>query len=99
MTQDAVINTSEGRARLTRALIEDGIAIVTDMEHGTESLPRLAEAIGPITPSAEGLFFDVRVEIDPTNLAFTAGPRMEMHTDLGRGRGDRARSLQFLHCL
>ncbi len=96
ISQTAVTDTKEGRARLTRALIEDGIAIVTDMEPSTESLPRLAEAIGPITPSAEGLFFDVRVEIEPTNLAFTAGP-LEMHTDLPGE--ESAPGVQFLHCL
>jgi len=96
ISQAAVTDTNEGRARLSRALIEDGIAIVTDMEASTESLPRLAEAIGPITPSAEGLFFDVRVEIAPTNLAFTAGP-LEMHTDLPGE--ETAPGVQFLHCL
>lgn len=96
VSQQAVTDTNEGRARLSRALIEDGIAIVNDMEHSTESLPRLARAIGPITPSAEGLFFDVRVEIDPTNLAFTAGP-LEMHTDLPGE--ETAPGVQFLHCL
>ncbi len=96
VSQQAVTDTNEGRARLSRALIEDGIAIVNDMEHSTESLPRLARAIGPIIPSAEGLFFDVRVEIDPTNLAFTAGP-LEMHTDLPGE--ETAPGVQFLHCL
>lgn len=96
VSQDAVTNTQQGRARLTRALIEEGIAVVTDMEHSTESLPRLAQAVGPITPSAEGLFFDVRVEIEPTNLAFTAGP-LEMHTDLPGE--EAAPGVQFLHCL
>ncbi|RFU12140.1 gamma-butyrobetaine,2-oxoglutarate dioxygenase [Rhodobacteraceae bacterium W635] len=96
VSQQAVTGTKDGRARLARALIEDGIAIVTDMEHSHESLPRLVEAIGPITPSAEGLFFDVRVEIEPTNLAFTAGP-LEMHTDLPGE--ETAPGVQFLHCL
>jgi len=94
--KDAVTDTKEGRARLTRALIEDGIAIVTDMEPSAESLPQLVQAVGPITPSAEGLFFDVRVEIAPTNLAFTAGP-LEMHTDLPGE--ETAPGVQFLHCL
>ncbi|MFX0545115.1 TauD/TfdA family dioxygenase [Roseovarius sp. S1116L3] len=96
VAQDDVVDSEEGRARLTRALIEDGIAIVTDMEKSTESLPRLVNAVGPITPSAEGLFFDVRVEIEPTNLAFTAGP-LEMHTDLPGE--ETAPGVQFLHCL
>ncbi len=96
VSQDAVTGTKEGCARLTRALIEDGIAIVTGMENSSESLPRLVEAVGPITPSAEGLFFDVRVEIEPTNLAFTAGP-LEMHTDLPGE--ETAPGVQFLHCM
>lgn len=94
--QDAVIGTEEGRSRLTRALIEDGIAIVTGMDKTNEALLRLVNSIGSVTPSAEGLFFDVRVEIAPTNLAFTAGP-LEMHTDLPGE--ENAPGVQFLHCL
>ncbi|MDO6591624.1 gamma-butyrobetaine,2-oxoglutarate dioxygenase [Loktanella sp. D2R18] len=94
--QAEVINTAAGRAELTRALIEDGIAIVTEMEPTEDSLPNLVKAIGPVTPSGEGLFFNVRVEIEPTNLAFTAGP-LEMHTDLPGE--EAAPGVQFLHCL
>ena len=94
--QQAVLSDPEARARLTRALIENGIAIVTDMAANDDSLPSLVDAIGPITPSAEGLFFDVRVEIEPTNLAFTAGP-LEMHTDLPGE--EAAPGVQFLHCM
>lgn len=96
MPQSAVLSDPDARARLIRALIEDGIAIVTDMEAGKDSLARLVHAIGPITPTAEGRFFDVRVEIAPTNLAFTSGP-LEMHTDLPGE--DAAPGVQFLHCL
>ncbi|MFD0981022.1 TauD/TfdA family dioxygenase [Tropicimonas aquimaris] len=96
LPQEAVLNDPDTRARLLRALIEDGIAIVTDMADDEGSLPRLVNAIGPITPSAEGLFFDIRVEIAPTNLAFTAGP-LEMHTDLPGE--EAAPGVQFLHCL
>ena len=94
--QQAVLSDPDAKARLTRALIEDGIAIVTQMDGDEDSLPRLVNAIGPITPSAEGLFFDVRVEIEPTNLAFTSGP-LEMHTDLPGE--EAAPGMQFLHCL
>ncbi|MSU92207.1 gamma-butyrobetaine,2-oxoglutarate dioxygenase, partial [Rhodobacteraceae bacterium 2CG4] len=94
--QAAVLTDPAARACLTHALIEDGIAIVTDMAADDDSLPRLAHAFGPITPSAEGLFFDVRVEIAPTNLAFTAGP-LEMHTDLPGE--EAAPGVQFPHCL
>ena len=94
--QTSILTTDEARARLCHALIEDGIAVVTQMEPTKDSLTRLVNALGPITPSAEGLFFDVRVEIAPTNLAFTAGP-LEMHTDLPGE--EAAPGVQFLHCL
>lgn len=94
--QKEVIDSFSGKAKLTRALIEDGIAIVTDMEPTEASLPNLVQAIGPVTPTGEGLFFDVRVEVNPTNLAFTAGP-LEMHTDLPGE--EAAPGVQFLHCL
>ena len=94
--QSAVLHTDDGRARFCRALIEDGIAIVTGMEPGKESLTALVETLGSISPSAEGYFFEVRVEIAPTNLAFTAGA-LEMHTDLPSE--EAAPGLQFLHCL
>jgi gamma-butyrobetaine dioxygenase len=96
VSQDAVLTSDDARAALTRALIEDGIAFVTDMAEDEGSLPRLVNTIGPITPSAEGLFFNVRVEIEPTNLAFTAGP-LEMHTDLPGE--EMAPGVQFLHCI
>lgn len=85
----------ESRARFARALIEEGIALVTDMEDSDESLTRLVNCLGPVTPSAEGEYFEVRLEIAPTNLAFTAGP-LEMHTDLPGE--EMAPGVQFLHC-
>lgn len=94
--QSDVLHSDEARARFCRALIEDGIAIVTGMEPSKESLTALVETLGSVTPSAEGYFFEVRVEIAPTNLAFTAGP-LEMHTDLPGE--EAAPGLQFLHCL
>lgn len=96
VSQAEVVSTEAGRVALTRALIEDGIAIVTQMEPTEESLPKLVEVIGPVTPTGEGLFFNVRVEINPTNLAFTAGP-LEMHTDLPGE--EAAPGVQFLHCI
>lgn len=93
--QADVVNTDEARATLARALIEDGVALVTEMENSDESLTRLVNCLGPVTPSAEGSHFEVRLEIEPTNLAFTAGP-LEMHTDLPGE--EMAPGVQFLHC-
>ncbi len=93
--QADAMNTDAGRAALARALVEDGVALVTDMENSDESLTRLVHCLGPVTPSAEGDHFEVRLEIAPTNLAFTAGP-LEMHTDLPGE--ETAPGVQFLHC-
>lgn len=85
----------EARLRLARALIEDGVAIVTGMEDSDTALTRLAEALGPVTPTVDGSYFDVRLEIAPTNLAFTARA-LELHTDLPNE--EAAPGVQFLHC-
>lgn len=93
--QADIETTDEGRAALARALVEDGVALVTEMENSDDSLTRLVNCLGPITPSAEGDHFEVRLEIEPTNLAFTAN-ELEMHTDLPGE--EMAPGVQFLHC-
>ena len=95
VTQAEVDGPGDGRLRLARALIEDGMALVTGMEDSDAGLTRLAQALGPVTPTVDGHYFDVRLEIAPTNLAFTASA-LEMHTDLPNE--EAAPGVQFLHC-
>lgn len=95
ISQSDLLSRPETKAKAAHALIEDGIALITEMENSDESLTRTVEAFGPITTTAEGQFFDVRLEIAPTNLAFTAGA-LEMHTDLPGE--EAAPGVQFLHC-
>jgi len=83
------------RQAFSRALIEDGVALITEMEDSDEGLTRLANQLGQVTPSSDGYYFDVRLEIAPTNLAFTARA-LEFHTDLPSE--DAAPGIQFLHC-
>lgn len=83
------------KRRFARALIEDGIALVTDMQNSDDSLTRLATSLGPVTPVVDGYYFDVRLSIDPTNLAYTANA-LELHTDLPNE--EAAPGVQFLHC-
>ena len=85
----------EARMRFARALIEEGIALVTDMENSDAALTTLAETLGPVTPSVDGSYFDVRLTINPTNLAYTA-KALELHTDLPNE--ETAPGVQFLHC-
>ncbi|MEM1363101.1 MAG: TauD/TfdA family dioxygenase [Pseudomonadota bacterium] len=95
VSQSELDQSDAARARLARALIVDGVAIVTGMENSEAGLARLVSCLGPVTPSAEGETFEVRVEIEPTNLAFTS-KSLEMHTDLP---GEEwAPGIQFLHC-
>ncbi len=94
--RQADIESSDAvRYDFSRALIEDGVALVTEMENSDESLTRLANQLGQVTPTTDGYYFDVRLEIAPTNLAYTA-KALEFHTDLPSE--DEAPGIQFLHC-
>ena len=94
--RQADVESDDGaRLAFARALIVDGIAFVDEMEDSDAGLTRLAGQLGDVTPTADGRHFDVRLEIAPTNLAFTARA-LELHTDLPSE--EAAPGVQFLHC-
>ena len=95
VTLSGVEGSDAERARFARALIEDGVALVEAMEDSDAALDRLAATLGPVTPTVDGTHFDVRLTIDPTNLAYTANA-LELHTDLPNE--EAAPGVQFLHC-
>lgn len=95
IAQADVEASDERRCRLARAVIEDGVAIVTDMEDSDAALTRLARRLGPITSTVDGDYFDVRLTINPANTAYTARA-LELHTDLPSE--EAAPGVQFLHC-
>lgn len=95
LDQALVENDPGTRARFARAIIEDGVALITGMENSDGSLTRLAQTLGEVIPTTDGFYFDVQLEIAPTNLAFTARA-LEMHTDLPWET--LAPGVQFLHC-
>jgi gamma-butyrobetaine dioxygenase len=78
-----------------KALLVEGVAIVTDMPNSDEGLTQTAKLIGHIRPTFFGEYFDVRTHIAPTNLAYTARA-LELHTDTPAE--DAAPGVQFLHC-
>lgn len=89
---------AESRARVAdwiEALIIDGVAIVSGMEDSDAALTRLCEHIGAVRPTFFGPYFDVRLHINPTNLAYTA-KALELHTDVPAE--EHAPGVQFLHC-
>ena len=77
------------------ALLIEGVAIVTDMPDSDAGLTETAELIGQVRPTFFGRFFDVRLHVKPTNLAYTA-KALELHTDVPAE--DAAPGVQFLHC-
>jgi len=93
--QSDIENSDKVRLAFARSLIEDGVALVTEMEDSDASLTRLTSQLGEVTPSSDGYFFEVQLELKPTNLAFTARA-LELHTDLPSE--DAAPGVQFLHC-
>lgn len=78
-----------------RALLDEGITIVTEMRNSDQSLTDLAHLLGEVRSSVSGNYFDVRVHIDPVNLSFTASA-LEMHTDTPAE--ELPPGIQFLHC-
>ena len=82
-------------AEWLRALIVEGVALVTDMPDSDEGLTDLVKLMGHVRPTFFGEYFDVMTHIEPTNLAYTA-KALELHTDTPAE--DMAPGVQFLHC-
>ena len=78
-----------------KALIVEGVAIVTEMPDSDEGLTDLVKLMGHVRPTFFGEYFDVRTHIEPTNLAYTA-KALELHTDTPAE--EMAPGVQFLHC-
>jgi gamma-butyrobetaine dioxygenase len=84
------------RLRVLRAVQALGFAIVrsTPIEYGT--VLQVAETFGHVRSTNYGDLFDVRVEADARNLAFT-GLAISPHTD--NPYRDPVPTMQLLHCL
>lgn len=78
-----------------KAMLVEGVAIITDMPDSDAGLTETARLIGHVRPTFFGEYFDVRTHINPTNLAYTA-KALELHTDTPAE--DEAPGIQFLHC-
>ena len=92
---ELVANPAE-RAAWAKALLTDGVALVTEMPENPTGLEDTARLLGYIRASFFGPSFEVKTHIKPTNLAFTS-KALEMHTDLPPE--DLPPGIQYLHCL
>jgi len=78
-----------------KAMLTDGLTIVTDMPDSNEGLTETVKLMGHVRPTFFGEYFDVKTHINPTNTAYTA-KALELHTDTPAE--EFAPGIQFLHC-
>jgi gamma-butyrobetaine dioxygenase len=84
------------RLRVLRAVRRLGFALVRGAPVDDGTVLRVAETFGYVRPTNYGELFDVRVEANPANLAFT-GLAISPHTD--NPYRDPVPTMQLLHCL
>ncbi|SEP48857.1 2-trimethylaminoethylphosphonate dioxygenase [Amycolatopsis saalfeldensis] len=84
------------RARVLRAVRDLGFAVLHGTPTEEETVLAIARTFGYPRETNYGTLFDVRVEANPGNLAFT-GMRIAPHTD--NPYRDPVPTLQLLHCL
>lgn len=89
-------NDDAVRLAVLRGIVQRGFAII----HGTPTTERtvlsVARTFGFVRETNYGDVFDVRVEVNPNNLAFT-GAAISPHTD--NPYRDPVPTMQLLHCL
>ena len=78
------------------AIRRDGFACVEDGPTEPEILFKIVELFGYVRETNYGRLFEVRTEVEPTNLAFT-GLGLQGHTD--NPYRDPTPTLQLLYCL
>jgi gamma-butyrobetaine dioxygenase len=92
---DAVSTDRDALKAWVHALLTEGVAILDGMPDSDAGLEAAANLIGFPRPTFFGLYFDVRMQVDPDNLAYTA-KALELHTDVPAE--DLPPGVQFLHC-
>jgi len=90
------LNDPVTKARVLESVLGLGFALLRDVPCREEQVLEVAETFGYVRETNYGRLFDVRVEPDPNNLAFT-GARITPHTD--NPYRDPVPTLQLLHCL
>lgn len=78
------------------AIASHGVALLSDVPCLSHALLQVIERFGYVRETNYGRVFDVRSEVDPSNLAYT-GLGLQVHTD--NPYRDPVPGLQLLHCL
>ncbi|MET9466484.1 TauD/TfdA family dioxygenase [Streptomyces sp. NPDC006544] len=93
---DAYIGSREVRERALASVVRLGFVVLRDVPCRDRMVLDVAHTFGFVRPTNYGELFEVRVEADPNNLAFTSA-RITPHTD--NPYRDPVPTLQLLHCL
>jgi alpha-ketoglutarate-dependent taurine dioxygenase len=83
-------------APVLRSVVEDGFALLAEVPAREGQVIDVAETFGFVRETNYGRIFDVRIEDNATNLAFT-GRAISPHTD--NPYRDPVPTIQLLHCL
>lgn len=92
----AVQSTHAAKRDWLAAVAEFGFAKLTNGPTEPESLLKVADLFGYVRETNYGPYFEVRTEVNPTNLAYT-GLGLQAHTD--NPYRDPVPTLQILYCL
>ncbi|WP_405496889.1 TauD/TfdA family dioxygenase [Streptomyces sp. NBC_00096] len=93
---DAYTSSREVRGRALDSVVRLGFVLLRDVPCRDRMVLDVARTFGFVRETNYGELFEVRVEADPNNLAFT-GARITPHTD--NPYRDPVPTLQLLHCL
>ncbi|MGW1174857.1 2-trimethylaminoethylphosphonate dioxygenase [Kitasatospora sp. NPDC002543] len=93
---EAYLTDPAERAAVLAAVRDSGFAVLRGVPAVERQVLRVAESFGYVRVTNYGELFDVRVEPDPNNLAFTS-VGIAPHTD--NPYRDPVPTLQLLHCL
>lgn len=93
---DAYLGEPAVRARMLESVLRLGFMVLRGVPEREGQVRAVAETFGYVRETNYGKLFDVRVEPDPNNLAFTSAA-ITPHTD--NPYRDPVPTLQLLHCL
>jgi len=96
VTWQAYLSDPAQRRACLTAVLREGVALLRDVPARPGAVITVAETFGYVRETNYGRLFDVRIEADPANLAFTSLP-IPPHTD--NPYRDPVPTVQLLHCL
>jgi [2-(trimethylamino)ethyl]phosphonate dioxygenase len=91
-----VVGDRQALGRWLEQVRRYGFAVMTDIPEGSGGLCRVVELFGHVRETNYGRWFDVRAEVNPSNLAYT-NLGLQAHTD--NPYRDPVPTLQLLACL